>query len=183
MKTTIAVAVALAGLIATPTWAHGPVRLKLERSEVLNATPDAVWQAIGNFCDMSWHPAVQATDCSSTELKPDETTRVLKLNPDGAATITETLTKLNTDKPEKRSYGYMISQVDPKVLPVTNYASTITVEDAGGKAKVTWKAGFYRGFPNNNPPPELNDEAATAAVTGIYDAGMAKLIETFGKAN
>jgi hypothetical protein len=31
---------------------------------------------------------------------------------------------------------------------------------------------FYRGFCNNNPPPAQNDEAAIAAVTGVYRAGF-----------
>lgn len=103
--------------------------------------------------------------------------RVLHLNPDSAATITEMLTKW---RPEKMSYSYMIQEVDVKVLPVTNYASTITVKDDGGKATVEWKAGFYRGFPNNDPPADLNDEAAEAAVKGIYEAGFAALVEKFG---
>ena len=34
---------------------------------------------------------------------------------------------------------------------------------------------FYRGHPNNDPPPELNDEAAVKAVTGVYKAGLEAL--------
>ena len=76
----------------------------------------------------------------------------------------------------------MITQVDVAVLPVTNYAATLCVNDEGGKAKVVWKGGFYRGYPNNDPPAELNDEAATAAVTGIYQGGLDALAEKFGRA-
>jgi hypothetical protein len=60
-----------------------------------------------------------------------------------------------------------------KVLPVTNYSSTITVTPAeGGKSTVEWRGAFYRGYPNNDPPPELNDEAAVKAVSGVYRAGL-----------
>ncbi len=64
--------------------------------------------------------------------------------------------------------------VDVKVLPVNNYSSTIdVVPGADGKTStVEWHGAFYRGYPNNDPPPDLNDEAAIKAVTGIYRAGL-----------
>lgn len=178
----LAVAVAL-GLTATAQ-AHGPARIKTEQSVVLNATPDEVWQAIGRFDDMSWHPAVASTEMTADSpdaVTPDKSTRVLHLKADaGDPTITETLTKW---QPEKRCYGYLIKEVDVKVVPVTNYAATLCVNDEAGKAKVVWKGGFYRGFPNNEPPADLNDDAAIKAVTGIYQGGLDALAEKFGKAD
>ena len=38
--------------------------------------------------------------------------------------------------------------------------------------KVEWKSAFYRGYMNNDPPPELNDEAAEKAVKGLYRTGL-----------
>lgn len=74
------------------------------------------------------------------------------------------------------SYMYKITNVDVAVLPVTNYAATISVTPTGpGSCKVEWRGGFYRGYPNNDPPPDLNDDAATKAVTGIYESGLAAL--------
>ncbi len=58
---------------------------------------------------------------------------------------------------------------------MNNYASTITVKDAGGKTLVEWKGAFYRGFMNNDPPPELSDEASLKAVTDVYKCGLAAL--------
>ena len=72
--------------------------------------------------------------------------------------------------------------MDVAVLAVTNYASTLCVNDEGGKAHVVWKGGFYRGYPNNDPPAELNDDAAMAAVNAVYQAGLDALIQRFGKA-
>jgi hypothetical protein len=61
-------------------------------------------------------------------------------------------------------------------LPVTNYAATLLVKPGeGGRAVVEWRGGFYRGYPNNDPPPELNDEAAEKAITGVYRAGLSSL--------
>ena len=51
---------------------------------------------------------------------------------------------------------------------------TVKPNDQGGSI-VLWNGGFYRGYPNNNPPPELNDQAAIKAVTGIYQSGLANL--------
>jgi hypothetical protein len=63
-----------------------------------------------------------------------------------------------------------------KVLPVTNYSATIAVLPAeGGKSKVEWRGAFYRGFPNNDPPPALNDEAAVTAVGKVFRAGLENL--------
>ncbi|MDO5368765.1 SRPBCC family protein [Paracoccus sp. (in: a-proteobacteria)] len=180
MKSVLALAAAATLVVCGAAQAHGPVRLKLELSETLDATPDEVWAEIGRFDDMSWHPAVARTELTSADATtPDASARVLHLNAGGNPTITEQLTKW---QPEKRCYAYMITQVEVTVLPVTNYASTLCVKDAGGKAEVVWKGGFYRGYPNNDPPPELNDEAAMTAVTGIYRAGLDALVEKHGRA-
>jgi len=70
----------------------------------------------------------------------------------------------------------MIDEANVKALPVSSYGSSITVKvgDNGGSI-ITWKGGFYRGYMNNDPPPELNDEAALNAVTAVYDAGLANV--------
>lgn len=162
--------------------AHGPSRQKVEISQVVNATPDEVWAAIGQFDNMGWHPAVASTEITPegapTDV-PDQSTRILHLKADaGDPIITEQLMAID---PAKRMYKYMITDVAVEVLPVTNYSSTLQVKDKDGKAEVVWKGGFYRGFPNNDPPANLNDEAAVAAVTGIYRAGLDALAERFGK--
>ena len=50
--------------------------------------------------------------------------------------------------------------------------------DDGAKSTVEWKGAFYRGYANNDPPPELSDEAAVKAVAGAYKAGLANLKKT-----
>ena len=71
----------------------------------------------------------------------------------------------------KYSYRASISGAQP----VTIYASTIRVAGDASKGEVGWRGAFYRGFPNNDPPPDQNDEAAVKAVTGVYQAGLANL--------
>lgn len=151
-------------------WAHGPTRQKLTESIEINAPPAKVWAAIADFHDMNWVPGVAKTTGDGGN-EPDVAKRQLVL--DSGATIDESLYKYD---PEAMSYSYRIDQVDVKVLPVTNYSATLVVLPAeGGKSKVEWRGAFYRGYPNNNPPPELSDDAAIAAVQKIYRAGLEAL--------
>ncbi|MBR0901069.1 SRPBCC family protein [Bradyrhizobium liaoningense] len=166
-------ALAVAGMALTaafePVWAHGPTRQKVRESIEINAPPAKVWAAIANFQDMSWLPPVTKTEGQ----KGNEVgaTRTLILT--GGAAVEEELYKY---EPDMQSYSYRITKVDVKVLPVTNYSSTLTVSPApDGKAKLEWAGAFYRGYPNNDPPPELSDEAAKTAVTGLYKAGLESL--------
>ena len=101
---------------------------------------------------------------------PDATRLLTLKGGDGKATIEEALNKYSA---EHMSYMYKITKVDVAVLPVTNYAATITVTSTGpSSSKVEWRGGFYRGYPNNDPPANLNDDAAIKAVTGIYQSGL-----------
>lgn len=161
-------ALAVCGVFATGAMAHGPSRQKVELTIDIDAPADKVWARIGNFHDMSWHPAVARTDGEGgNEVGAP---RVLILQGDPSATISEALTRYSA---ERMSYSFKITGVDVKVLPVSNYSSHLTVTSAGdGKAKVEWRGAFYRGFPSNDPPPELNDAAAIAAVTSIYQSGL-----------
>ncbi|KMO37423.1 signal peptide protein [Methylobacterium variabile] len=159
----------LAALAAAPAQAHGPTRKKVEEKVTIDAAPDKVWAVVGNFQDMSWLPPVEKTEGKGgNEIKA---TRVLTLK--GGATVDEELYKYSA---EQKSLSYRINKVDVKVLPVNNYSSTIKVEPAeGGKSQVAWDGAFYRGYMNNDPPPELNDEAAIKAVKALYRAGLDNL--------
>jgi hypothetical protein len=160
-------AVVIAALAATTAQAHGPTRKKVEETVEINASPDKVWKVIGNFQDMSWLPLVEKTEGKEGNT-PDKATRVLTLK--GGATVEESLYKYSA---EKMSYSYRITKVDVKTLPVNDYSSTLKVEaDGDGKSKVSWDGAFYRGYMNNDPPPELSDEASQKAVRGLYRTGL-----------
>jgi carbon monoxide dehydrogenase subunit G len=163
-------AVLIAPAFAPDAAAHGPTRKKVTETIEINAPPEKVWAAIGNFQDMSWHPAVVKQEGQNGNAI--DATRRLTLPNDG--TIDEVLVKYDA---AKMSYSYRITAVDVKVLPVTNYSSTITVLPGpdGKTSTVEWRGAFYRGYPNNDPPAELNDDAAIAAVTGVYKGGLEAL--------
>ncbi len=161
--------------------AHGPVRQKFEEEITINAPAEKVWGIIKDYGDMSWLPAVKSTTVEGGNTKG--ATRVLTLKDGG--TITEELKKYD-DK--KMSYAYKITEISTAktitysgaeekvpVLPVTDYAASIDLEDNGPSTKVIWKAGYYRAYMNNNPPEEMNEEAATKAVSSVLHAGLENL--------
>lgn len=163
----LALVLALAGLLPGAALAHGPTRQKVNEIVEINAPADKVWAAVGNFQDMSWTGI--ATKTEGTGDNTAGATRKLTV-PNG--TLDEKLTKYNA---EGKSYSYELPVSDPKVLPVSNYSSTITVTPEGDKSKVEWKGAFYRSYVNNDPPPEESDEAAVKAVTGLYKAALENL--------
>ena len=156
----------LAGLTA-PAAAHGPTRQKVVETIAIDAPADKVWAIIANFDALkSWHPAVAESPAS----KGNEEGSVRELKLKGGGELTETL---ESHDAAKMKYSYRAK--DGGALPVTNYTSTITVKSEGKGSVVEWRGAFYRGYPNNDPPPDKNDEAAVAAVTGVYKSGLANL--------
>jgi len=149
-------------------WAHGPSRQKVVQSIEINAPADKVWAVIGNFQDASWIPAVAKTEGKGGN--DANATRTLTLQSGGK--IEEQLDKYDA---EGKTYGYEITKVDVKVLPVNDYSSHITVTANGDKSTVEWKAAFYRGYMLNDPPPELSDEVAFKAITDLYTSTLAAL--------
>jgi len=161
--------------------AHGPVRQKAEEEITINAPAEKVWAIIKNYGDMSWHPDIFNTTTEGGNKKG--ATRVLTLKDGG--TITEELKKYDE---AKMSYAYKITDmstaktithagVEEKVpvLPVDNYSATIEVEAKGDTSVVSWTAGYYRAYMNNNPPAEMNEEAANAAVSAVLKTGLINL--------
>jgi len=166
--------------------AHGPVRGKLTATTTIDASADKVWAVISNYDDMSWHPSISGVEADKGNSKGS--VRVLTLK--GGGTITEELKKHDADK---MSYKYKITEMstvktiqhagqdeDIPVLPVENYQATLTVKAKGDKSVVSWVATYYRGYVNNNPPEELNEEAADKAVTAVLTDGLTSLAEKFG---
>ncbi len=165
LTTTAAAATAL--LFSTLAPAHGPTRQKVVEKISIDAPASVVWSKVKNFDALKdWHPAVG--DSPADKGNSEGSVRQVKLRDGGV--LTETL---ETYDDAKMRYSYRAK--DGGALPVTNYTSTFSVSDNGGKASVEWRGAFYRGFPNNDPPADQNDEAAVKAVTGLYQGGLAHL--------
>ncbi|MDO9314702.1 MAG: SRPBCC family protein [Burkholderiaceae bacterium] len=148
--------------------AHGPTRQKVTEKITINAPAEAVWARVKNFDALKdWHPAV--AESPATAGNTEGSVRSLKLKGGGA--LEETLESFDE---AKMKFSYRAK--DGGALPVTNYTSTLQVTSAGaGQSTVEWRGAFYRAYPNNDPPPDQNDEAALKAVTGVYKSGLDNL--------
>lgn len=171
-------------LFSAVSYAHGPVRGKMTATVDIEAPAEKVWEIIKNFDDMSWHPGIKVTKATGG----NEAGATRELAVDGG-TITEELKSYDA---KKMSYKYKITDMsvvktiqhsgqdeNVPVLPVDNYQGIITVKKKGNSAEVTWVATYYRGYMNNNPPEELNEETADAAVTHVLKTGLTSLLHKF----
>lgn len=157
--------------------AHGPERKKVTETVTINVAPEVAWERVKNFADITWHPAVEKSEGDGGNTV--DATRVITLK--GGGEIHESLYRYVD---EDMTYSYRITEVDVAVLPVTNYSSHLTVKATeDGKSLVEWRGAFYRGYPNNDPPEHLNNDAAIAAVTGVYKGGLAHLKATLEGTN
>jgi uncharacterized protein YndB with AHSA1/START domain len=157
----------LAAGLAGGSAAHGPTRQKVVEQVTIEAPAEKVWGVIGNFDALkNWHPAI--ADSPVDHGNDEGSVRQVALKGGGA--LTESLESYD---PTRMKYSYRAK--DGGALPVTNYTSTISVRTDGAKSVVEWRGAFYRGYPNNDPPPELNDEAAVKAITAVYRSGLANL--------
>ncbi len=129
---------------------------QVTRSLHLKASSEEVWQLVGSFQALvDWHPAVEN---SSLEIIDGIEHRRLALA--GGGEILER--SLGFDA---ASYGYSIV-TGP--LPVSDYRAILSVTPAGEGTVVTWCSTFTPAGPD-----------AEAAISGVYEAGLAALAERF----
>lgn len=156
-------------LMPALTLAHGPSRQKVTERIEINAAPDKVWAMISEFCSIQdWHPGI--TSCASDKGSEIGAIRTIELK--NGEKIKEKLFKLDA---EKKRIQYAMESEKGRVIegfPVATHGATITVSDNGGKSSVEWKGAFYRAFPGQQPPPELNDEACSSAISRLYQDGL-----------
>ena len=157
----------LIALASNDSRAHGPTRQKAIEKITIDAPPAVVWARIKNFDALKdWHPAIAESPAD----KGNALGSVRQLKLKGGGALTETLEGFDD---AKMKYSYRAK--DGGALPVTNYTSTISVSGEGNRSVVEWRGAFYRGYPNNDPPADQNDDAAVAAITGVYQSGLANL--------
>jgi carbon monoxide dehydrogenase subunit G len=161
---------ALAGAPGAALAAHAASVLKVVEEGEIDAPSQKVWAILSDFAHADWLPGVARVDAEGDNT-PDKAKRRLTLADGGV--VVEMLTRWDG---EKMMIGVHREGDDVKRLPVVNFTNIATARPVeGGKTIVEWKARFYRGFPNPNPPPELNDDVAIAAVTALLRADIAAL--------
>ena len=165
----VATLAAAAGFAAHRAEAHGPTRQKVTQTVDVARTPDQIWAIVGDFDSIArWHPLIASSPADHGNDIGSKRTITLRM--EGEPHFEEELAKYDA---AAHSYMYRIEKVDPKVLPVTNYSAWFEVSDnPSGGSTVEWRAAFYRGYPLNDPPPDMNDAASVKAVTGVLRAGL-----------
>lgn len=159
------------GAITLPisAFAEKAATLNVEEKLEINAPTSAVWSKLHNFSDMgAWHPAVKKTELIEGTNNKAGAVRLLTLQDGG--TIKE---KLTVYKFKEKSFEYEIIE---GVLPVSNYASTLTVtETKDGKSMVAWKGHFKRKDTSDKPAVGLGDDDAVKTITSVYKGGLDNL--------
>ena len=166
-KTVAYVAFGVLAAASLPACAHDAQRVKYVASVQIAAPPAKVWSVIGRFHDLSWDKLVERTTGPGGDMPDATRTIVLKT---GVVLADEELERY---EPPKFTYATFLPHVDVKVLPVTNFSSTLVVlPQSDGGSRVEWRCAFYRGYPNFGPPPELNEAAAIKAVTALTQPAL-----------
>lgn len=163
----IASGLLLAGLLASllPATAHGPTPQRADETMVIEAPAGQVWKLVSAFGSIGeWHPQVKKVAASGGDAAGAE--RILTL---AKGEITEGLDEVD---PAARRISYRLLKENVEALPVSFYTATIEVKPAGGGSEVAWSARFYRADTTNEPPEELNDAAAIAAMTDFIKQGL-----------
>ena len=156
-------ALALAALFSAGVASAGELQVSV--SQTLSASPEEVWQEIGRFGQLSWHPAVATTVVRGN---PERTGAVREITTVDGAVLVE---KLVAHAAGQHSMSYRILR---SPLPVSGYVSTLRVLPAQfGGSKVVWSSHFRR-------TAAVDDATARQAVEGIYRAGMQSLVKAFG---
>lgn len=151
-NTILAMLILGAALCSVTAIAAGNIQLK--ESVQVNAKPSAVWALLGDYNGLyRWHPVVASSDRNGK-------IRILTLG--NGAQLIETL--LSQDD-ANHMYRYAIVA---SPLPVADYESEIKVVDNGkGGSTVVWSSSFNAAG--------AADKDATAAVRGVYQAGLNNL--------
>lgn len=153
---TACVATVAAVLLNSPT--APAFAATIARSAEVKAPVSAVWSLIGPFCAIrDWLPPVG--QCIEDGKAPP--TRIL-VTKDGKAAFVETQTARN-EAEHSYSYTFLASP-----LPVSNYTATIKVTAKGdGSSTITWSGSYT--------PDRGQEKAASEALNGVYEAGLAEI--------
>ncbi|MFK8253006.1 SRPBCC family protein [Ancylobacter terrae] len=159
----IALLFMLAGLATAA--AHGPTPQKADESITIAAPPEQVWAIVADFGGIGqWHPLVREVQATGGNAAGAE--RALTLQ---KGTITEGLDDVDT---AGKRISYRLSKENTEAIPVSFYTASIEVLPAAGGSEVKWGARFYRADTTNEPPEDLNDETAIAAMTDFIRRGL-----------
>lgn len=156
--------------IAAPALAHGPTPIKVDETITIAADPKAVWAVAGKFDGYAnWHPDVQSVKAKGGDAAGAE--RDVSLKKGGVL-------KEGLDEYDAGAFkmSWRMSDANLDAMPASSYSLSFTIEPAaGGGSQVKWYGRLYRGDTSNEPPENLNDDAARTAMSAFLHNGLAGL--------
>ena len=154
-------------LLAVPALAHGPTPIKVDESITIAADPKTVWAVAGKFDSIAnWHPDVASAKAKGGDAVGAEREITLR----GGGSLREGLDEY---EPLQFKYSYRMSDLNLDALPISSYSATFVVTPAaGGGSDVHWYGRLYRGDTGNEPPDNLNDDAARTAMSDFLQHGL-----------
>jgi mxaD protein len=194
MKSIKIISVVFLLLVMSSVQAHGPTRQTSVLTTIVDASADEVWAVIQNFDDLSWHPLVVSIEQVQGGNKK-KATRTLVLETGGQAIqelkkydAKKMWMKFKTPSDDMsilRTVEFKDQQHPIRAFPAENYLDQIKVERLGeNKSTLAWKSSFFRSYTNNLVPgelPELNEDAAKAAIQGFVNAGLIAIMKKFNQ--
>jgi mxaD protein len=149
-------------LIPSLAMAHGPTPQKVLGEIDLKADPKTVWGIVADFGGIAkWDDDLKSSVSTGKS-------RMLTFK--NGESLREDL-----DDYDEAHLSYTYRMFDPnlKALPASSYSATLTVSPKpGGGTHVEWLARVYRGDTGNEPPDELNDDAAKEALGRLVTEGL-----------
>lgn len=157
----------IALLMCAPAFAHGPTPIKIDESIVIAADPKAVWAVAGKFDGLAnWHPDVQSVKATGGDAAGAEREVTFKKG----GVLKEGLDEYD---PGAFKLSWRMSDPNLDAMPASSYTLTFTIEPAPqGGSLVKWRGRLYRGDTSNEPPENLNDDAARTAMSNYVRAGL-----------
>jgi mxaD protein len=156
----------IALLFSSVAFAHGPTPIKVEEKITIAAPPAAVWAVAGKFDGLAnWHPGVKAVKATGGDAAGGER----EITFQNGATLKEGLDEYAA---AEFKYGYRMSDPNLDALPISSYSVTFKIEQAAGGSEVKWYGRLYRGDTSNEPPDNLNDDAARTAMSTFLRDGL-----------
>lgn len=155
----------VAVLFATPAFAHGPTPIKVNETITISAEPKAVWAIAGKFDGLAnWHPDVKAVKAKGGDAAGAEREITLK-----GGVLKEGLDEYD---PAAFKLSYRMSDPNLDAMPASSYSVTFSIKPAASGSEVSWYGRLYRGDTSNEPPENLNDDAARAAMSEFLRNGL-----------
>jgi mxaD protein len=132
----------------------------------INADAKTVWARASTFGGIGkWHPDVKSVTATGGDAPG--AARELTL---AGGVLKEGLDEFD---PAAFKLAYRLAEPNLDAMPVSTYFVTFTVKPAaGGGSEVSWFGRLYRGDTGNEPPDNLNDDAARAAMSAFLRNGL-----------